>query len=181
MVIRVEGGLYRVVSADYRGGQGKMGGVMHTRLRSLTTGTVRERGFRADQTVEDVETERQPVQFLYADGGVSHFMNTETFEQVAVDNERLGKAAAWLREEMVVPLELFEDEPLDIAFPEVVEARVEETAPPVHQQGAENVWKDAILDNGVQVMVPPFIDVGERIRVDVETARYVERARARSR
>ena len=65
------------------------------------------------------------------------------------------------------------------SFNEAAKACVEETAPPVHQQGADNVWKDARLDNGITVMVPPFIDVGERIRVDVETARYVERARAR--
>ena len=181
MVIRLEGSLHRVIAADYRGGQGKMGGVMHARLIDLRSGATRDRGFRADQTVEDVETERLSAQFLYSDGGLSHFMNAETFEQIAVENERLGRAADWLKEEMVVPLELFEGEPLDIVFPEVAEARVEETAPPVHQQGADNVWKDATLDNGVKVMVPPFIDVGEVIRVQVETGRYVERARTRSR
>ena len=180
MVIRLEGTLHRVIGADYRGGQGKMGGVMHARLLDLQTGATRERGFRADQPVEDVQIDRMSAQFLYTDGGLSHFMNPETFEQVAIENERLGKAADWLREEMVVPLELFEGEPLDIVFPEIAEARVEETAPPVHQPGAD-VWKDATLDNGVKVMVPPFIDVGEMIRVQVETGRYVERARGRSR
>jgi elongation factor P len=181
MVIRVDDVLYRVTTADYHGGQGKMGGVMHARLRDLRTGAIRERGFRADLMVEDVETERQSVQFLYTDGGVSHFMNAETFEQVAIDNERLGKGVAWLREETVVPLELFDGEPLDIVLPEVAEARVEQTAPPARQQGADNVWKDAVLDNGVTVMVPPFVGVGERIRVDIESGRYIERARDRGR
>jgi elongation factor P len=181
MAIRVEGTLYRVIAADYHGGQGKMGGVMHARLRDLRTGTVRERSFRADQPVEELQTERQKVQFLYADGEVSHFMNPETFEQVAIENERLGKAAAWLKEEMTVPLELFEGETLDIDFPGVAEARVAETAPPHHTPGTDNVWKDATLDNGVSVLVPPFIDVGEVVRVDVESGRYVERARSRGR
>jgi elongation factor P len=179
MAIRVEGRLHRVIAADYHGGQGKMGGVMHAKLRDLQTGATRDRSFRADQMVEDLQTDRQGAQFLYADGELSHFMNPETFEQVAIANERLGKAAAWLKEEMLVPLELFEGEPLDIVFPEIAEARVEQTPPPVHQQGTDNVWKEATLDNGVTVMVPPFIGVGEWIRVEVETGKYVERAKAR--
>jgi elongation factor P len=177
MAIRVEGKLYRVIAADYHGGQGKMGGVMHAKLRDLETGTARDRSFRADQTVEDLQTDRQSAQFLYTDGEASYFMNPETFEQVAIANERLGKAAAWLREETTVPLELFEGTPLDIVFPEIAEARVEETPPPFHQPGTDNVWKQATLDNGVTVMVPPFIDVGEQIRVEVETGKYVERAK----
>ena len=91
-------------------------------------------------------------------------------------NERLGKGVAWLREETVVPLELFDGEPLDIVLPEVAEARVEQTAPPARQQGADNVWKDAVLDNGVKVMVPPFIAAGERIIVDTSESTYVRRA-----
>jgi elongation factor P len=70
-------------------------------------------------------------------------------------------------------------EPLGIVFPEIAEARVAETAAPYHTPGTDNVWKAAKLDNGVAVMVPPFIDVGEWIRVDVESGRYVERAKAR--
>jgi elongation factor P len=179
MAIRVEGTLYRVIAADYRGGQGKMGGVLHAKLRDLRTGATRDRNFRADQMVETLETDRQNVQFLYTDGDVSHFMNQETFEQLAIDNDRLGKALAWLNEETIVPLELFEGEPLDIVFPEIAEARVEETPPPFHQPGTDNVRKDATLDNGLKVQVPPFIDVGETIRVEVETGRYVERAKPR--
>jgi elongation factor P len=181
MAIRVEDRLYRVIAADYHGGQGKMGGVMHARLRDLRTGVTRERSFRSDQLVEDLVTDRQNAQFLYADGEASHFMSPETFEQMAIANERLGKVAAWLKEEMIVPLELFEGEPLDIVFPEIAEAQVEQTPPPFHQPGTDNVWKEATLDNGVTVMVPPFIDVGEQIRVEVETGRYVERAKAKAR
>ena len=181
MVLRVEGGLYRVVSADYHGGQGKMGGVMHAKLRDLHTGKERERRFRAEEAVEEVQPDRQSLQFLYSEAGVSTFMNPQTFEQVAIDDERLGKAAAWLTEETVVPVEFVDGEPLGIVFPDIAEARVAETAAPYHTPGTDNVWKAAKLDNGVAVMVPPFIDVGETIRVDVETGRYVERAKARGR
>ncbi len=181
MTLRVDGVLVRVVSAEYHGGQGKMGGVMHAKLRDLQTGKERERRFRAEEVVEEVQPDRQSLQFLYSDGGVSTFMNPQTYEQVAIDAVRLGKAAAWLTEDTVVPVELVDGEPLGIVFPEIAEARVVETAAPYHTPGTDNVWKEARLANGVTVMVPPFIDVGEAIRVDVETSRYVERAKARGR
>jgi elongation factor P len=179
MTLRVDGVLCRVVSAEYHGGQGKMGGVMHAKLHDLQTGKERERRFRAEEAVEEVQPDRQSLQFLYSEGAVSHFMNPQTYEQITIDGARLGKAMAWLTEETVVPVEFVDGEPLGIVFPEVAEGRVAETAAPYHKPGTDNVWKQARLDNGVTVMVPPFIDVGEVIRVDVETGRYVERAKAR--
>jgi elongation factor P len=181
MILRVDGALSRVVSADYHGGQGKMGGVMHAKLQDLRTGKERERRFRAEETVEDVQPDKQSLQFLYSEGELSTFMNPQTYEQVAIETARLGKAAAWLTEETVVPVEFVDGEPLGIVFPEVAEGRVAETAAPYHTPGTDNVWKEAKLENGVKVMVPPFIDVGEVIRVDVGTGRYVERAKAKGR
>ena len=181
MILRVDGALCRVLSADYHGGQGKMGGVMHAKLQDLRTGKERERRFRAEETVEDVQPEKQSLQFLYSEGELSTFMNPQTYEQVAIDTARLGKAAAWLTGETVVPVEFVDGEPLGVVFPEVAEARVAETAAPYHTPGTDNVWKEAKLDNGVKVMVPPFIDVGEVIRVDVDSGRYVERAKAKAR
>jgi elongation factor P len=181
MILRVDGALCRVLSADYHGGQGKMGGVMHAKLQDLRTGKERERRFRAEEAVEDVQPEKQSLQFLYADGGVSTFMNPQTYEQVAIDTARLGKAAAWLTGETVVPVEFVDGEPLGIVFPEVAEGRVAQTAEPYHTPGTDNVWKEAALDNGVKVMVPPFIATGEAIRVDVGSGRYVERAKPKGR
>jgi elongation factor P len=181
MILRVDGALCRVVSADYHGGQGKMGGVMHAKLQDLRSGKERERRFRAEEAVEDVQPDKQSLQFLYSEGELSTFMNPQTYEQVAIDTARLGKAAAWLTEETVVPVEFVDGEPLGIVFSEVAEGRVAETAAPYHTPGTDNVWKEAKLENGVKVMVPPFIDVGEVIRVDVETGRYVERAKGKGR
>ncbi|HEX9188123.1 MAG TPA: hypothetical protein VGB87_13680 [Vicinamibacteria bacterium] len=181
MTLRVDGALVRVVSAEYHGGQGKMGGVMHAKLRDLRTGKERERRFRAEEAVEEIAPDRLGLQFLYSEGSLSTFMNPQTFEQVAIDAERLGKAAAWLTEETVVPVEMVDGEPVGIVFPEIAEGRVAATAAPYHTPGTDNVWKEARLKNGVTVMVPPFIDVGEWVRVDVETSRYVERAKGRGR
>lgn len=181
MILRVEGALCRVVSADYHGGQGKMGGVMHAKLHDLQSGKERERRFRAEEVVEEVQPDRDSLQFLYADEDSSCFMNPRTFEQVSIPNARLGKAAAWLTEETVVPVEFVEGQPLGIVFPDIAEARVAETAAPYHSPGTDNVWKSARLENGVSVMVPPFIEAGELVRVDVASGRYVERAKPRAR
>jgi elongation factor P len=178
MSIRLEGELYRVLLSTYHGGGGKMGGVTHAKLRNLRSGTLREWRFRADEAVDRVELEKQSLLFLYRDGGMSYFMNPESFEQVAVDDERLGPAGAFLAEGMVLPVEFHEGQPIGVVLPDVVEATVAATAPPFHAPGTDNVWKEATLDNGVSVMVPPFIAAGERIRVDVAGARYIERARS---
>ena len=82
---------------------------------------------------------------------------------------------AYLSEGMLLPVELLEGVPLGVMFPEFVEARISETAPPTRSQGTDNVWKEARLENGARIMVPPFIAQGEVVKVDVEAARYVER------
>jgi len=104
-------------------------------------------------------------------------MDTETYDQVAIERARLGRPAAYLTESMVVPVEFHGDRPVGVVFPDIVEVRVTATAPPAHGVGTENVWKEATLENGVVIQVPPFIAAGEWIRVDVETDTYVERAK----
>lgn len=177
MAIRVEGELYKVLTADYHAGGGKMGGVTHAKLRNIRTGATWERRFRADEAVEEVEPDRQTMQFLYSDAGMSYFMHPESFEQVAIETGRLGPAAPYLTPEMTLPVEFFDGEPLSIVFPDIVVVRVQETAPPIHSQGSDNVWKEAKLENGVEIQVPPFIAPGELIRVEVETGTYIERAK----
>lgn len=179
MAVRIEGVLYRVTDATYHAGQGKMGGVMHAKLRNLETGTMRDRRFRADETVDEIVPERTNLQFLYKDDQLACFMHPETFEHVEIEVARLGRAASYLFEEMTVPVEFVGGRPIGIVFPDIVEARVAETAPAVHAQGGSNVWKDARLENGLSIQVPPFIAPGETIRVDVERGAYVERAKKR--
>lgn len=177
VALRIDGVLHKVIDASYHGGQGKMGGVAHVKLRNLDTGTIREWRFRSDQVIEEVTPERLNMQFLYSDERAGYFMHPETFEQVEVESPRLGRAAAFLREEMVVPVEFVDGQPLGIVFPEIVEMKVADTAPPVHAQGLTNVWKEAVLDNGLTIRVPQFIAPGDWIRVKVEDASYVERAK----
>lgn len=179
MALRIQGAVYQVVGADYHGGQGKMGGVMHAKLRNVDTGTLRERSFRSDEVLEDVRPERQNLQFLYRDGDLVYFMNPETYDQVPIESRVLGRAASFLVEEMVVPVEFIDGRPIGIVFPDIVEVKVAETAPATHTQGGSNVWKEARLENGLVLQVPPFIATGDVIRVEVERGAYVERAKPR--
>jgi len=179
--LRLQGETWKVLSADYHGGGGKMGGVTHARLRNVRTGTQREWRFRAEEPIEAVELEKQPLQYLFGDADTSTFMNPGTFEQTEVDNALLGKAAAFLTPEMTVPVEFCDGRPIGVTFPEIVDVRVAETTEPVHTQGQDNVWKEARLENGLTLLVPPFIGAGETIRVKVEEAAYIERARSEKR
>lgn len=181
MVIRVEGELYKVIAADYHAGGGKLGGVTHAKLRNVRSGTIWERRFRAEESVEVVEPERVTMQFLYSDEAMSYFMHPDSFEQVAVENERLGPVVRYLKPEMSLGVEFFDAKPMGVVFPPSVEVRVEETADPIHSQGSDTVWKQARLENGVNLLVPPFIARGELIRVEVETGAYMERAKTEKR
>lgn len=178
LAVRLEHNPYRIVDTTYHGGQGKMAGVMHTRLRNLKTGTMTERNFRTEETVEEIPVERSELQFLYQDGPIAVFMNPSTFEQVEIEKSVIGKAAPFLADGMTVPVEFVEGRAIGIVFPEIVDLAVADTAASAHAQGT-SVWKDAMLENGVKLQVPPFIAPGETIRVHVERGEYVERSKKR--
>ncbi|MGC8794183.1 MAG: elongation factor P, partial [Bryobacteraceae bacterium] len=132
MAIRYEGQLYRVLMAEYHPGQGKMSGVTHARLKNLTTGSIWEHSFRSDLKLEDLPVEKQPMDFLYSDGEQCHFMNPETYEQVAVPTAVIGQQAQLLQPDMRVAVEFVEGQPVNVILPEVLEVRVADTAPPSH-------------------------------------------------
>jgi elongation factor P len=176
MAIRYEGQTYKVLQAEYHPGQGKMGGGTHVRLKNLSTGTLWEHSFRADLKLEDLPVARQSLDFLYTDSGQCFFMNPENYEQVEIAASLIGPQADFLQPEMRLPVEFVEEQPASVVFPEILEVRVAETAPPVHAQ-QDSTWKPARLENGVEIMVPQFIKSGDLIRLDVANLRYMERAK----
>ncbi len=176
LVIRFEGQLYKVLMADYHPGQGKMGGVAHCRLKNLATATLWEHSFRADLKLEEAEAEKTPMDFLYEDAGECTFMNPETFEQITLPASLIGPQAQLLQPQMRVQIEFVEGSPISVVLPDVLEVRVDDTAPPSHQQ-VDSVWKPARLANGVEIMVPQFIKTGEVIRLDVANMKYMDRAK----
>ncbi|HSB15942.1 MAG TPA: elongation factor P [Bryobacteraceae bacterium] len=176
MAVRYEGQAYKVLIADYHPGQGKMGGATHARLRNLSTGTLWEHSFRSDLKLEDLPVEKQSMEYLYNDADACYFMNPETFEQVPIPVAIIGPQARFLRPEMLVPVEFIEGQPVSVLFPDIIEVRIADTAPPVHAQ-QDSTWKPSVLENGVEIMVPQFIKVGDLIRLDVENLKYIDRAK----
>ncbi len=176
MAIRFEGQDYKVLSAEYHPGQGKMGGATHVRLRNLETDALWEHSFRAELKIENLAVERQTMDFLYSDDDACYFMNPETFEQVAVRLPLLGEQARFLTPDVRVPVEFVEGRPVSVVFPDIVEVRVAETAPTVHAQ-QDSTWKTARLENGAEVMVPQFVKSGDLIRLDTRSLKYIDRAK----
>jgi len=177
MAIRVEGQIYKVLEAEFKSGAGQAGGVVKTKLRSAASGRMWEPHFRPDERLEELDVERQTMEFLYGDAENCTFMNPVSFDQVEIPRAILGPAEKFLQEGMKLPVEFFDGRPISIVFPSVVEARVADTAPSVHSQ-QDNTWKEATLENGVEIQVPLFIAPGEIVRVEVETGEYLERVRA---
>lgn len=176
MAIRYEGHLYKVVAADYHPGQGKMGGAAHARLQNLDTGTFWEHSFRSDLKLEEVSLGRRPMEFLYASAGQYVFMDPESYEQIEIASEIVGEQAIFLEPGMRLGVEFVEARPVSVGFPDVLEVKIADTAPPTHQQ-ADSAFKTARLANGVELMVPQFVKNGDWIRLDLATRKYMDRAK----
>ncbi|UCE01924.1 MAG: elongation factor P [Candidatus Latescibacterota bacterium] len=154
---------------------GKGGAFVRTKLKRLRTGQVVEETFRAGEKFPDVRAERRSYQFLYSSGDEHHFMNMETYEQLALDEAVIGDARLFLSDNQQVELLSIEDKPISIEVPAHVELRVTETEPGVRGDTATGAQKPATLETGLVVQVPLFIEVGEVLRVDTRTRKYLER------
>ena len=157
-----------------------MGGVAHVRLKNLATGTFREQSFRAELKLEVLPVEKRPMEFIYSDAGQCYFMSPETFEQIGIEETVVGAPSRFLQPGMQLPVEFIEGQPASVVFPDIIEMRVTETAPPAHGQ-QDNTWKSARLENGLTIHVPQFIKSGDLIRIDIESLKYVDRAKASTR
>jgi len=176
-VLKIGADIFKVFESTYHVGQGKMPGSVHARARHVTKGTLKEFRFRPEERLEETQLVKQEMEFLFADADSVTFMHPESFEQVSIPREAIGKATRFLRPEMKVPVEFYEGQPVSIVFPEIVETKVSATAQPIHQQ-QDSTFKEATLENGLEILVPQFIKSGETIRVEVATGKYVDRVRA---
>jgi elongation factor P len=174
-ILEYEGGLWRVVKTAHTQ-PGKGGAYMQVEMKNLIDGRKNNIRFRSAESVEKVRLEQVDFQFLYADGDALTFMHKETFDQVTLDSDILGDAAAFLTDGMDVVMETYEDKPISVQLPNQIEAMIVEADAVVKGQTASSSYKPAILDNGVRVMVPPFIGAGTKIVVDVYAREYVRKA-----
>lgn len=175
-VIIYKGSPHRVLDRQHRT-PGKGAAIIRARLRNLKSGASYEVRFNSQESVEQVSVEQHQMEYLYTDGTHFHFMNTHNYEQVALNTETLGDLKNFLKEGLNIEVEFYEGDPIGIQMPTVVELKIVETEPELKGATASNSPKPATLETGAVVQVPPFISVGEVVRVDPNEGKYLERAK----
>lgn len=176
MVVTYENKLWLVIKHEIRT-PGNLRSFNQVEMRDIKSGTKTNTRLRADEMLERETLEQRDFQFLYADGDDLTFMDQETFDQINIPTELLGDRRAFLQDGMVVKVELHEGRPLGVALPETVVLEIVEADPVVKGQTASSSYKPAKLENGLRVLVPPFITTGEKIVVNTGELTYVERAK----
>ncbi|AYF02538.1 elongation factor P [Paracoccus yeei] len=174
-VLEHDGGLWAAVKVNHVK-PGKGGAFAQVELKNLRDGRKLNERFRSEDKVEQVQLEFKDQQFLYESDGKLVFMDSATFEQTELDADLLGDRRPFLHDGMTAAVEYYGDEPLSVRIPQKVVCRVAETEPVLNGQTAAKSFKPAILDNGVRVMIPPFVGADENIVVNTETFEYSERA-----
>ena len=174
-ILEYEGGIWKVAKIQHTQ-PGKGGAYMQVEMKNLQDGRKTNVRFRSADTIERVRLDQKEFQYLYTDGDALVFMDKDTYEQINLPTDLLGDAEAFLQDGMDVTLELWDEKPISVAPPEQVEATIVEADAVVKGQTASSSYKPAVLDNGVRVMVPPHIESGTRIVVDVYERTYVGKA-----
>lgn len=174
-VLEHDGGLWAAVKVNHVK-PGKGGAFAQVELKNLRDGRKLNERFRSEDKVERVRLDQKDQQFLYETDGRLVFMDSDTYEQTELDAELLGDRRPFLQDGMMATIEYYGDEALSVQLPQKVTCKVVETEPVVKGQTAANSYKPAILDNGVRIMVPPFIAQDEDIIVNTEMFEYSERA-----
>ena len=150
---------------------------MRTKLRRASDGAVIDRTFRAGEKFRPVRTEVRKMQFLYSDGSDAHFMDSESFEQIAIPEATLADPLKWTRPNDEVELLSIDGQPSDIQLPSAVDLEVTQTEPGLRGDTASGGGnKPATLETGAVVQVPLFVNVGDRVKVDPREGRYISRA-----
>ncbi len=156
---------------------GKGASVAQIEMRDIRTGNKDNVRFRTQETVERVRLEQVDFQYLYTSGDDIYLMNNETYDQITVTKDDMGAQSAYLQENMIIEVEMYEGEPLGFTLPERIVLEVVDAEPVIKGQTATTSYKPAILENGEKVMVPPHIEVGAKIvvRLDGGVGTYLER------
>jgi elongation factor P len=175
MLIKVGENLFRVLELQHVT-PGNLRGFVRVKLRNIRTGALSDQKLRSEDEIERATLDEKSMQYLYRDGASYHFMDTETYEQIALTEEVLGDAMNYMVAESVIDMEFYGSEPVGIELPQTVDLTVVETTPAIKGATASAQLKPATLETGLVVQVPPFVSEGDRIRVNTETGEYQSRA-----
>lgn len=175
-VIEYKGKPWTIVKAQHIK-PGKGGAFMQVELKSVEEGTKTNERFRTEDTVEKLMVEARDCQFLFADSTGLTFMESDTFEQFTMPEDILGDSRPFMTDGMELLVDFIDGKPISVELPLQVTCQIVETEPVVKGQTVSSSYKPAILDNGVRIMVPPFVNTGDKVVVGTAEATYVERAK----
>jgi elongation factor P len=176
MVLVFEGQPVRVIEFRHHT-PGNLRAMVQAKLKNIRTGSTFEHRFRAADSVERASMETHDLEFLYQGGETYHFMNTENYDQLEMDEEALGDNAQWMQPGMRIQAEYYDGRPIGIQLPNSLTLEIVETAPVMKSATKTASTKPAKLENGVTVNVPEFVGTGEKIRVNPQTGEYMDRAK----
>jgi elongation factor P len=176
--LRVGGELYKVIAVTHHSATGQQSGLVKATVRKMSTGHVSEMRWAPDDRVEDVELQRVGMQYLYADEDEVVFMHPETFDQVSLPRRALERYLPFLKEGTTVHVQFSEGVPVDLDLPKTVVLTVSSCGAGIRGR-SENTMKEAILENGMTILVPQFIQPGDAVLVDIQTGEYLERVRSK--
>jgi elongation factor P len=170
----LDGELYRVLEYSHiKPGRGNA--TIRTKIRNLHTGTTMEKTFQSGDRVQDIRIETHEMQYLYHDGDLYHFMDTATFDQIAMAEATLGDAVHYMTDNMMIMVQEYNGEPLGVELPTAVELKVTEAQAAVRGDTATGASKVVTVETGLRVPVPMFVKAGDTIRIDTRTGEYVTR------
>ena len=174
-MIQHDGGLWLAVKTQAVK-PGKGGAYNQVELKNVVTGTKLNERFRADQGVEEVSLEKRDFQFLYANGDMLTFMDADTYDQIEIAADFVGDQVQFLQDGMTVLVQLYEGKPIGIKLPQQVTLEVRQADPVLRGGTAAPSYKGAVLENGLKIQVPPFVEAGTKVIVSTEDGTYVRRA-----
>jgi elongation factor P len=175
MIIKHNNDLHLVFTVEHRT-PGNLRAFIQAKLRNIRTGAMFEHRFRSGDPIERITVDEIPMEYLYQDGDSYCFMNIENYEQVHLSKDVLGDAVDYLTANLQIKVEFYDGKPVGIELPQTVELTVVETEPGLKSATASSVTKPAKMETGLVVQVPPFINEGEKIRVDTAEGAYLSRA-----
>ena len=156
---------------------GKGGAVLQTKLKNIIDGTIINKRIRSEEALEQVFMDKKKYEYLYSSGDEHVFMHQENYEQITLDGEMFADGVKYCKPNTEIELQFYDGKPLAVVLPNSVELEVADTPPKIKGATATNQYKKAILETGAEVMVPPFIENGELLRIDTRTGEYLERVR----
>lgn len=174
MTVEIDGGVWQIVDFQHVK-PGKGAAFVRTKIKNVVNGNVLERTFNPTEKFPKAHVEKKDMEYLYSDGELYHFMDTETYEQLPLNKGQVEDALPYIKENMTVTIRFFKGEPFSVEAPNFVELEVAETEPGFKGDTATAGNKPAIMETGAKIMVPLFINTGDKIRIDTRTGAYMER------